>query len=45
MDHLAAFVFTGDYLRSYSSDLGKLLDVGVKVALLHGDRDFRCNCT
>jgi len=24
--------------------LGALLDQGVDVALIYGDRDFRCNC-
>ena len=44
MNIAAAFVVTGDYVRAYKADLGKLLDAGVKVALIHGDRDFRCNC-
>jgi hypothetical protein len=25
-------------------DLGELIDAGVKVALLNGDRDYRYNC-
>ncbi|KAB5575722.1 carboxypeptidase S1 [Coniochaeta sp. 2T2.1] len=38
-----AFAFTADAARSYLKDIGALLDVGVKVALMHGDRDFRAN--
>ncbi|KAK1760501.1 putative carboxypeptidase [Echria macrotheca] len=37
------FIATGDFVRSYTSDIGKLLDAGVKVALVHGDRDYRSN--
>lgn len=42
-----AFNNTGDYARGdingYIKDLGALLDSGVKVALVYGDRDFACN--
>lgn len=34
---------TGDYSRGYTAEIGHLLDRGVRVALLHGDRDMRCN--
>jgi hypothetical protein len=39
------FVSTGDYIRGDSlAQLASLADYGVKIALLHGDRDFRANC-
>lgn len=42
-----AFKKTGDYPRSdvrgYLEDLGYLLDSGIKVALVYGDRDYACN--
>lgn len=39
-----AFSKTGDIARSgMLDDLGYVLDKGVKVALVHGDRDFACN--
>ncbi|KAL3472833.1 alpha/beta-hydrolase [Aspergillus californicus] len=42
-----AFNNSGDYAREdmngYINDLGALLDSGVKVALVYGDRDFACN--
>lgn len=39
-----AFSSTGDYARGgYMQDLGSLLDEGVKVALMYGDRDYACN--
>ena len=43
-----AFTLTGDYSRDdqrggYRADLAKLLDSGVKVAMMYGDRDFVCN--
>jgi carboxypeptidase C (cathepsin A) len=39
-----AFTGTGDFLRPNSlDDIGYLLDSGVKVALVYGDRDFACN--
>jgi hypothetical protein len=38
-----AFFSTADYARSYTGDLAALLDAGVKVALIHGDRDYRAN--
>ena len=37
-------MFTGDYFRGYSAELGALLDTGIKVALIYGDRDYQCNC-
>ncbi|KAB8237192.1 hypothetical protein ETB97_010025 [Aspergillus alliaceus] len=42
-----AFNLTGDYPRKdtkgYLEDIGGLLDSGVQVALIFGDRDFACN--
>lgn len=39
-----AFNEVGDYARGgYLEDLASLLDSGVKVALVYGDRDFACN--
>ncbi|KAJ5908407.1 hypothetical protein N7495_001089 [Penicillium taxi] len=42
-----AFTSTGDYPRSdvhgYLHDLGYVLDSGIKVALVYGDRDYACN--
>ncbi|PYI29469.1 alpha/beta-hydrolase [Aspergillus indologenus CBS 114.80] len=44
-----AFRSTGDYARSdrrgLIEDLGSVLDAGVKVALVYGDRDFACPWT
>ncbi|PYH42005.1 putative carboxypeptidase S1 [Aspergillus saccharolyticus JOP 1030-1] len=44
-----AFRSTGDYARSDSrgliEDLGYVLDSGIKVALVYGDRDFACPWT
>ncbi|KAK7974103.1 hypothetical protein PG989_015951 [Apiospora arundinis] len=38
------FLASGDFaFGGFKEDLGSLLDDGVKVALIHGDRDFRCN--
>ncbi|KAH8881533.1 alpha/beta-hydrolase [Thozetella sp. PMI_491] len=37
------FAITGDYVRGYLPELGALLDAGVKVALIYGDRDYQCN--
>lgn len=38
------FAGTGDFLRPGSLDaISYLLDSGVKVALVYGDRDFACN--
>lgn len=36
---------TGDYYRSdgYLDQLSNLLDSGVKVTMLYGDRDYFCN--
>ena len=38
------FNLTGDFVRGHSlASLGSLLDKGVKVALVYGDRDYQCN--
>lgn len=37
------FIATGDFVRGYTSELASLLDAGVKVALVYGDRDYRAN--
>ncbi|PGG97725.1 hypothetical protein GX51_07169 [Blastomyces parvus] len=40
----SAFISTGDYMRtSYVPHLASLLASGVRVALIHGDRDYVCN--
>ncbi|EAQ88636.1 hypothetical protein CHGG_05255 [Chaetomium globosum CBS 148.51] len=40
----SAFMSTGDFVLGQNLDiLGKLLDQGVKVALVYGDRDYQCN--
>lgn len=44
----SAFQSTGDFPRAsslggYIDDLGALLDDGVKVAMIYGDRDWICN--
>ena len=40
-----SFVQTGDFVRGHGlAILGELLDRGVKVALMYGDRDYQCNC-
>ncbi|KAK2882482.1 hypothetical protein FQN49_000312 [Arthroderma sp. PD_2] len=47
--HTVEHVFnvTGDYARSdmggHLADIASLLDSGVKVAMVYGDRDFACN--
>ncbi|KAL6890098.1 Alpha/Beta hydrolase protein [Trichoderma evansii] len=39
------FVETGDFIRGHNPVLlGGLLDSGVGVALVYGDRDYQCNC-
>ena len=38
------FGMTGDGVRFDISHLGYLLDRGLNIALLFGDRDYRCNC-
>ncbi|EEA24475.1 hypothetical protein TMatcc_007577 [Talaromyces marneffei ATCC 18224] len=42
-----AFQSTGDYARSdvlgYLRDIAYILDQGIKVTLVYGDRDFACN--
>lgn len=41
----AAFTATGDFVLGRNlAILGELLDQGVKVALMYGDRDYQCNC-
>lgn len=36
---------TGDFVLGKNLEiLGNLLDQGVKVALVYGDRDYQCNC-
>jgi len=38
------FQVTGDYPRGgYLQDLSRLIDNGVKVAMVYGDRDYACN--
>lgn len=44
-----AFQNTGDYARTdirggQLNDIAYLLDNGIKVALIYGDRDYACNC-
>ncbi|KAG5294511.1 carboxypeptidase [Histoplasma ohiense] len=40
----SAFISTGDYMRtSYVPHLASLLASGIRVALIHGDRDYVCN--
>lgn len=38
------FGATGDPARYDLSHLGKILDSGLNVAMVYGDRDYRCNC-
>lgn len=39
------FAAAGDFLKGNNlAALGQLLDRGVKVSLLYGDRDYQCNC-
>lgn len=39
------FGAAGDFLKGNNlAALGQLLDRGVKVSLLYGDRDYQCNC-
>ena len=41
---LSAFNATGDYARDgILNDLAYLLEIGVRVALIYGDRDYICN--
>ena len=39
------FGLTGDPFRRTKGDLEYLISNGVRVALVYGDRDYRCNCT
>ena len=42
---ILAFTQTGDFVIGKNLEiLGKLLDKGVKVALVYGDSDYQCNC-
>ena len=46
---LKTFAITGDWARKdirggQLADIAYLLDKGVKVALMYGDRDYACNC-
>jgi hypothetical protein len=37
---------TGDFVLGTNLPyVGELLDQGVKVALVYGDKDYQCNCT
>lgn len=39
------FFATGDFVfGGFLEDIESFLDDGIKVALINGDRDFRCNC-
>lgn len=40
----AAVLSTGDAVRANISNLEYVLKSGVRVAMIHGDRDYRCNC-
>ncbi|KAL9483353.1 hypothetical protein ACSS6W_002142 [Trichoderma asperelloides] len=38
------FLQTGDFIRGHNLELlGRLLDSGIRVALVYGDRDYQCN--
>lgn len=40
----AGFNLTGDFVRGHGLEaLGALLNKGVKIALMYGDRDYQCN--
>ncbi len=41
---ITAFIGSADFMVGYTSTLSRLVDAGVSVALIHGDRDYRCNC-
>lgn len=42
----SVFLFgVGDMMRYGLEYLGGLLNRGIKVAMVYGDRDYRCNCT
>lgn len=38
------FFQTGDALRRTIQELQDVLDLGVKVSMVYGDRDYQCNC-
>lgn len=38
------FGVTGDPVRFTVDTISSVADKGVKVALVFGDRDYRCNC-
>ena len=40
----AMFVGTGDAARQTYAHLQRVLDAGIKVAMVYGDLDHRCNC-
>lgn len=40
----AFFVGTGDPMRVDISFLERVLESDVNVAMVYGDRDYRCNC-
>lgn len=41
---VSAFTSTGDYERkSYISEIASLLNAGIRVGLMYGDRDYICN--
>jgi len=40
-----AFTLAGDFIKGHNlAILGQMLNRGVKVALMYGDRDYQCNC-
>lgn len=41
---MAFLGLTGDTIRYGLEYLSHALDSGVNVAMVYGDRDFRCNC-
>ena len=43
---LTEFTLAGDFVKGHGlAILGQMLDRGVKIALMYGDRDYQCNCT
>ena len=44
-DNLNYFGATGDPVHSTVASLEYVLSAGVNVAMVYGDRDYRCNCT
>jgi hypothetical protein len=44
---IAAFTATGDVLIARGGTIGQwssIINSGIKVAMMYGDRDFTCNC-